>query len=183
MSRHLLAKRVATLACRARVLSSCAPKHTTPTGYGALRSFSVDPNEFKSDKARDLFERITATCSKEDVEQLSDAINNQLGRIFRQNEFYFRSFGGGGGRAAAPAAAEATAQEVKTTVDLKLTGFDAKSKIKVIKEVRSIAELGLKESKELVEGAPAVIKKDLKPEEAEELKAKLEELGATIELV
>lgn len=73
--------------------------------------------------------------------------------------------------------------EEKTTFDLKLTGFDAKSKIKVIKEVRSIAELGLKEAKELVEGAPKIIKKDLKKEEAEELQKKLEEVGATIEVV
>jgi large subunit ribosomal protein L7/L12 len=78
----------------------------------------------------------------------------------------------------------ATAEEVAPkTVDLKLTGFDASSKIKVIKEVRSIAGLGLKEAKELVEGAPTMIQKDLKPEQAEELKAKLEAAGATVELV
>lgn len=70
-----------------------------------------------------------------------------------------------------------------STVDLKLTGFDAKSKIKVIKEVRSIAGLGLKEAKELVEGAPKVVTKDLSPESAEELKAKLEAVGAEVELV
>jgi large subunit ribosomal protein L7/L12 len=68
-------------------------------------------------------------------------------------------------------------------VDLKLTGFDEKSKIKVIKEVRSIAGLGLKEAKELVEGFPKTIQKGLKPELADELKAKLEAVGAKIELV
>ena len=67
--------------------------------------------------------------------------------------------------------------------DLKLVGFDAKAKIKVIKEVRAIAGLGLKEAKELVEGAPKVVKKDIKKEEAEELQKKLEEVGATIEVV
>eukprot|EP00548_Thalassiothrix_antarctica_P007143 CAMPEP_0194130242 /NCGR_PEP_ID=MMETSP0152-20130528/1320_1 /TAXON_ID=1049557 /ORGANISM="Thalassiothrix antarctica, Strain L6-D1" /LENGTH=187 /DNA_ID=CAMNT_0038824685 /DNA_START=43 /DNA_END=606 /DNA_ORIENTATION=+ len=72
--------------------------------------------------------------------------------------------------------------EVKTSFDLKLVGFDAKSKIKVIKEVRAIGGLGLKEAKELVEGAPKVIKKDLKKEAAEELKKKLEEIGAKIEI-
>lgn len=77
---------------------------------------------------------------------------------------------------------EAEAVEEKSTFDLKLQSFDPKAKIKVIKEVRSIAGLGLKDAKELVEGAPATIKKDLKKEEAEELKAKLEELGANIEL-
>jgi large subunit ribosomal protein L7/L12 len=72
---------------------------------------------------------------------------------------------------------------VKTLFDLKLVGFDATSKIKVIKEVRAIAGLGLKEAKEMVEGFPKVILKDLKQEQADEFKVKLEELGAIIELV
>jgi large subunit ribosomal protein L7/L12 len=156
-----------------------------------LRSFSTPPQpsspeetEFRSEKARDLFLRITSTCSKEDVERLSDGINQQLGRVFRKNEFYYRGFGGaGGGRGVAQAAEAAAAVEIKLTVDIKLVGFDAKAKIKVIKEVRSIVGLGLKESKELVEGAPVIIQKDLKPEKAEEIKAQLEELGAIIELV
>mmetsp|Transcript_4844 Transcript_4844/g.7165 ORF Transcript_4844/g.7165 Transcript_4844/m.7165 type:complete len:257 (+) Transcript_4844:217-987(+) len=71
----------------------------------------------------------------------------------------------------------------KTAFDLKLMAFDAKAKIKIIKEVRAITSLGLKEAKELVEGAPKTIKGDIKMEEAEELKKKLEELGATIEIV
>ena len=61
-------------------------------------------------------------------------------------------------------------------------GFDPKSKIKVIKEVRAIAGLGLKEAKDLVEGAPKVITKGLKEEDALELKAKLEAIGAVIEV-
>ena len=81
------------------------------------------------------------------------------------------------------AAAAAAAVPVKTTFDLKLVGFDAAAKIKVIKEIRAIANLGLKEAKEMVESAPKVIQKDLKPEQAQELKAKLEEIGAQIELV
>lgn len=71
----------------------------------------------------------------------------------------------------------------KSTFDVKLTGFDAKSKIKVIKEVRAITALGLKEAKALVDGAPKVVKSGIKMEEAEELKAKLEAIGATIEIV
>jgi len=81
---------------------------------------------------------------------------------------------------------EAAAEEVveeKTVFDLKLNAFDAKSKIKVIKEIRSITSLGLKDAKEMVEGAPKVIKKDIKKEEAEELMAKLEAVGATCEIV
>ena len=77
----------------------------------------------------------------------------------------------------------APAAEAKTVFDIRLTGFDAKAKIKVIKEVRSMAGLGLKEAKELVEGAPTTILKDYKAEAAEEVKKKLEELGATVEIV
>lgn len=68
-------------------------------------------------------------------------------------------------------------------VDLKLAGFDAAAKIKVIKEVRSILGLGLKEAKEMVEGAPVTLQKGLKQETADELKVKLEAAGAKIELV
>lgn len=70
----------------------------------------------------------------------------------------------------------------KTSFDLKLTGFDSKDKIKVIKEIRAITGLGLKEAKELVEGVPKTIKKDIKMEEAEDIKAKLEAVGATVEI-
>lgn len=78
---------------------------------------------------------------------------------------------------------EEDSKEEKTSFDLKLTGFDAKAKIKVIKEIRGITKFGLKESKELVEGAPTTIKKDIKMEEAEEFKTKLEAVGATVEIV
>lgn len=84
---------------------------------------------------------------------------------------------------AAAAVVEEEVVEEKTAFDLKMTAFDDKSKIKVIKEIRAITGLGLKEAKELVEGVPKVIKKDIKMEEAEELKAKLEAVGATIEIV
>jgi len=78
---------------------------------------------------------------------------------------------------------EEAAVEEKVIFDLKLMAFEPKGKIKVIKEVRGMTTLGLKEAKELVESAPAVVKKDMNKEEAEELKAKLEALGATIEIV
>jgi large subunit ribosomal protein L7/L12 len=88
-------------------------------------------------------------------------------------------------QALAPVAVEVVAEEApqaKTAVDLRLISFDDKAKIKVIKEVRAMTNLGLKEAKELVEGAPTVIKRQIKPEEAEELKAKLVEVGAQIEI-
>lgn len=71
----------------------------------------------------------------------------------------------------------------KTSFELKLTGFDAKSKIKVIKEIRTITGLGLKDAKALVEEAPKVVKEGIKMEEAEELKAKLEKIGGTVEIL
>jgi len=90
--------------------------------------------------------------------------------------------GGGGGSTEAAAAAEAEPAAPKVA-SLKLVAFDEKAKIKVIKEVRAIAGLGLKESKELVESVPALIQKYLKPEKAAELKVQLEAVGATVELV
>ena len=86
--------------------------------------------------------------------------------------------------AAAPAAAGAAAPaaEEKTEFDVVLAGFDAAAKIKVIKAVREITGLGLKEAKTVGEGAPTTIKEGVSKADAEELKAKLEEAGATIEL-
>jgi len=83
--------------------------------------------------------------------------------------------------AAAPGAGPAAAAEEKTEFDVVLTSFGAK-KIAVIKEVRGITGLGLKEAKALVEGVPAPVKEAVSKEEAEELKKKLEAAGATAEV-
>ena len=92
-------------------------------------------------------------------------------------------FGVSAAAMAAPAAgAAAPAAEEKTEFDVVLDGFDAAAKIKVIKAVREITGLGLAEAKATVEGAPATLKEGLPKEEAEALKAKLEESGAKIEL-
>lgn len=91
--------------------------------------------------------------------------------------------GGGGKNAGAEGSDETAAAAEKTSFDLKLVGFDAKAKIKVIKEVRTMASLGLKEAKDLVEGVPKTVMTGIKKDEAEELKAKLEGLGATVEIV
>jgi len=85
--------------------------------------------------------------------------------------------------AAAPEAAEAApVVEEREYWDIKLTGFDDKAKIKVIKEVRAMTGLGLKEAKEVVEGVPSVIKKEVKKDEADDVIKKLAELGAQAEL-
>jgi large subunit ribosomal protein L7/L12 len=83
---------------------------------------------------------------------------------------------GGGG--AAPAAEVA---EVKTEFDVILTGFGEK-KVNVIKEVRAITSLGLKEAKDLVEAAPKPVKEGVNKEEADKIKKQLEEAGATVEI-
>ena len=83
--------------------------------------------------------------------------------------------------AAGPAAGGGEAAEEKTEFEVVLAAFGDK-KINVIKEVRAITGLGLKEAKELVEAAPKSVKEGLKKEEAEEIKKKLEEAGATVEL-
>ena len=86
--------------------------------------------------------------------------------------------------AAAPGAASGDAggdAEEKDEFDIILASVGEK-KINVIKEVRTITGLGLKEAKELVEGAPKPVKEGTKKDEAEEIKKKLEEAGATVEL-
>lgn len=81
--------------------------------------------------------------------------------------------------AAGAAGGEAAAEKDEFDVVLAAAGGN---KIAVIKEVRGITGLGLKEAKELVEGAPKPLKEGVKKEEAEEMKSKLEEAGATVEL-
>ena len=83
--------------------------------------------------------------------------------------------------AAAPAAAGAAAAEEKTSFNVVLKEV-GDQKIKVITAVNNALGLGLKEAKELVDGAPKTLKENVSKAEAEELKAKLEEVGATIEL-
>jgi large subunit ribosomal protein L7/L12 len=84
--------------------------------------------------------------------------------------------------AAAPAAGEAAAAaEEKTEFDVVMTSFGA-NKVSVIKAVRTITGLGLKEAKDAVEGAPSVIKEGASKADAENFKKQLEEAGATVEL-
>ncbi len=83
--------------------------------------------------------------------------------------------------AAAPADGEAGVAEEKDAFDVVITEV-GQSKISVIKVVRAVTDLGLKEAKELVDSAPKAIKEGVAQAEADELKAKLEEAGATVEL-
>ncbi len=84
--------------------------------------------------------------------------------------------------AAAPAAAAAPAEEAASEVNVILASVPADKKIAVLKEVRAITGLGLKEAKDLVDGAPKAVKEQVKKEDAEAIKKQLEAAGATVEI-
>lgn len=84
--------------------------------------------------------------------------------------------------AAAPAAAAAPAEDADAEVNVILDSVPADKKIAVLKEVRGITGLGLKEAKDLVDGAPKAVKEGVKKEEAEAIKKQLEAAGATVEI-
>jgi large subunit ribosomal protein L7/L12 len=123
--------------------------------------------------------------SKEDViEFISNMTVLELSELVKELEEKF------GVSAAAPVAAAAgpgaggdagAAAEEKTEFDVILTGIGEK-KIGVIKEVRGITSLGLKEAKDLVEGAPQPIKEGVSKDEAEEIKKKIEAAGGSVEI-
>ncbi len=125
-------------------------------------------------------------------EQLFGNMAGQFGIVSHSAQNIFENSGGamgavgGAGAAAGAAAAAAPAEEKKeekTAFSLKLTVVDAAVKVKVIKEVRTITGLGLKEAKDLVEKAPTMIKEGLKKEEAENFKKLLIDAGAKVELL
>jgi large subunit ribosomal protein L7/L12 len=111
---------------------------------------------------------------------LKDAV--ELGKYMKDTYGIEAAAGGGVMMAAGPAAAAAPKAEEKSTFDVILKAVDAAKKIGVIKVVREATGLGLKEAKDLVDGAPKPIKEGLSKEDAEKLKKTLEEAGGTIEL-
>ncbi|XP_051214290.2 uncharacterized protein [Lolium perenne] len=88
----------------------------------------------------------------------------------------------GPGASGTPAAPAEEAAAVKTAFDVRIEKYEAAAKIKIIKEVRAMTDLGLKEAKELVEKAPVVVRAGLPKEEAEALAAKLKAAGASVAL-
>ncbi len=120
-------------------------------------------------------------------DQVIDFIANmsvlEMSELVKEMEEKFGVSAAAASVAAAPTAVGATesATEEKTEFDVILTSFGDK-KINVIKEVRGITGLGLKEAKEAVEAAPKAIKEGASKEEAEEIKKKLEEAGASAEI-
>ena len=120
-------------------------------------------------------EKITAM-----IEEVKALTVLELSELVKALEEEFGVLSGLSGSAAGGAAAEAA--EEKTEFDVVLAGFDAAAKIKVIKAVREITGLGLAEAKGVVEGAPKTLKEAVSKDEAEEMKKKLEEAGAKVEL-
>ena len=122
-------------------------------------------------------------ATKEDVVSFIDSMT-----VLEMSEFVKELEDKYGVTAAAPAAAAApavaggeAAAEEKTEFDVVLTAVGDK-KIQVIKEVRTVTGLGLKDAKDLVESAPKAIKEGVKKEEAEEIKKKVEEAGGSVEV-
>ncbi len=113
-----------------------------------------------------------AGLTLKDAKTLSDYLKDEYG---------IEPAAGGGGVMMAAADGGGAAAEEQTEFDVVLTGFGDK-KIGVIKEVRSLTGLGLKEAKDLVEGVPSKVKEGVSKEEAAEVKKKLEEVGASVEI-
>ena len=119
--------------------------------------------------------KLTTAEFIEAIKELSVLELNELGKACEE-EF---GVSAAAGVVVAAAGGEAAAAEEKTEFDVELTEIGA-NKIKVIKVVRELTGLGLKEAKEAVESAPKIIKEGASKEEAEEIKAKFEEQGAKV---
>ncbi len=121
--------------------------------------------------------------AKLSTQEIIDAVKElsvlELNELVKACEEEFGVSAAAGVVVAGPAAGPAA--EEKTEFDVELTSFGEK-KMEVIKVVRAITGLGLKESKEMVEGAPKMVKEGASKEEAEDIKKKLEEAGATVTL-
>jgi len=127
-----------------------------------------------TDATKQLGDKLAELTLKE-AKQLSDYLKAEYGIEPAAGGAVVAAMpGAGGGEAAAP-------EEEKTEFDVVLESFGDK-KIAVIKVVRAATGLGLKEAKELVEGAPGKVKEGVSQEDAEKLKAELEEAGATVSI-
>lgn len=119
------------------------------------------------------------------IEFVKNATAMELAEIVKELEAIFGVTAAAPVAVAAPgavAAAVAPQEEEKTEFDVILTGYAADKKIQVIKVVRALTGLGLKEAKDLVEGVPKPVKEGISKKEAEEAKKQLEEAGGTVEI-
>jgi len=123
-----------------------------------------------------------AIVTEDFIKQIDEMTVLELNNLVKSLEEHYGVSAAAVAVAAGPAAGDGGgAAEEKTEFDVVMTSFGDK-KINVIKVVRAITSLGLKEAKELVEGVPSPIKEGATKEEAEEIKSKLEEAGAQVEL-
>ena len=122
---------------------------------------------------KDLGDKIVSLTLKQ-AKELSDYLEDVHGIKAAAGGAMMMPMPGAGGGAAAPAA------EAKTEFDVILEGFDAAKKIGVIKVIRALTNLGLKEAKDLVEGAPSKVKEGVSKEDAEKAKKELEEAGGKV---
>ena len=124
-----------------------------------------------------------AKLTKEEIlEAIASMTVLELSELVKAVEEKFGVKAAAPAAAVAAAAAPAAAAEEKTEFNVVLTAVDAAKKIGVIKAVREITGLGLKEAKDLVDGAPKVIKENVAKAEAEEIKKKVTEAGGTVTL-
>ncbi|KAL5724126.1 hypothetical protein ACHQM5_007427 [Ranunculus cassubicifolius] len=144
---------------------------------------NFDPSEHRSPPTDRVFRLVDQVSSLTliEISQLSSILMKKLGMkeppvvgVMKPGAAAGMAAKGGG------AAAKEEAKVEKTVFELKLESFEASSKIKIIKEVRSFTDLGLKEAKELVEKAPAVIKSGLSKQEAEQIIEKMKAIGAKV---
>ncbi|KAE9594865.1 hypothetical protein Lal_00013270 [Lupinus albus] len=143
----------------------------------ANRSFSTETRTQKLDRIAD--DLISLNRFERHDFSILWSLKLGLNRYTSPNAAGFAPAGASAAETGAPAAAEA---KEKTVFDIKLEKYDASAKIKIIKEVRSFTDLGLKEAKDLVEKVPCVLKKGLTKEDADSILEKLKALGATVAL-
>jgi len=125
-----------------------------------------------STPTKELGDKIVALTLKQ-AKELSDYLEDVHG---------IKAAAGGAVMMAAGPAAAAPVAEAKTEFDVVLDGFDAAKKIGVIKVIRALTSLGLKEAKDLVEGAPSKVKEGISKEDADKAKKELEEAGGKVSI-
>ena len=124
-----------------------------------------------------------ATMTKEDViKYIEEMTVLELAELVKELETRFGVTAAPMAMGVANVAAAAPAEEEQTEFDIVLTAFAGDKKIQVIKAVREVTNLGLKEAKDLVEGVPQTVKERVAKEEAEKIKQKLQEAGGTAEI-
>ncbi|EEF40781.1 50S ribosomal protein L7/L12 [Ricinus communis] len=166
------------------------PQSTIPRSPNLIYQFTSiaqEPNPpAPSDKVAALVDEISELTLLE-ISDLTEVLRNKLDikempvmAVMMPGMGFSGMKGGVKGGAAGAAKAEEKVE--KTVFDVKLEGFDAAAKIKVIKEVRGFTDLGLKEAKDLVEKAPTLLKKGVTKEEAEKITAKMKEVGAKVSM-